>query len=92
MPNELSVVLREFSDPATLPGAVVCAVTIAVVAWLAGRFVRLAVHRSLDGHAPHADPTVVRFLGQLARLVIYIIALLSFVDEFPSCTKWVAYG
>jgi len=79
----LAASVHEFVSPSTLPGAALCGVVFAGAAWIAGRAVRLAVHRIVDGHAPRADPTVVRFLGQLARLVIYVIAFLSYVYLVP---------
>jgi hypothetical protein len=83
MPNDLTFLLRDIVDPGTWPGAVSYGVIFVFVAWLAGRAVRLAVHRALGGHVPRADPTAVKFLGQLARLSIYVVALLSFVYEIP---------
>jgi len=83
MPSDLSFVLHDFVAPNTMPGAMFYGVIFVAVAWLAGRAVRLAVHRALGGHVPRADPTAVKFLGQLARLAIYVIALLSYVYEIP---------
>jgi len=83
MPNDLTFLLRDIVDPGTWPGAVSYGVIFVFVAWMAGRAVRLAVHRALGGHVPRADPTAVKFLGQLARLSIYVVALLSFVYEIP---------
>jgi small-conductance mechanosensitive channel len=83
MPSEVAFALRDLSDPSTLPGAASHAVVIGAIAWLAGRTVRLAVHRALEGPSPRADPTAVKFLAQLARLAIYVLALLSFFYEVP---------
>lgn len=82
-PNLLAMSLRDFVDPGTVPGAIVYAVAFAAVAWLGGRFVRLAVHRALDGPFPLADPTAVKFLGQLARLAIYVLAFVSYFYQIP---------
>jgi small-conductance mechanosensitive channel len=74
----------ELFDPATFHGAALYAVVFGLAAWVAGRAVRLAVHRTLDSHVPRADPTAVTFLGQLARLGIYIFAILSYFYHIPS--------
>jgi small-conductance mechanosensitive channel len=83
MPTDVAFAIRDLSDPGTLPGAALHGVAIATAAWIAGRAVRLAVHRALTGPSPRADPTVVTFLGQLSRLTIYVLALLSYVYEIP---------
>ncbi len=83
MPNVLSFALHDFFDPGTWPGAAFYGVAFVAAAWLAGRVVRLAVHRALDGHLPRADPTAIKFLGQLARLAIYVVALISYVYQIP---------
>ena len=83
MPQILPLALRVLFDPGTLPGAAFYAVIFAGVAWLAGRGVRLGVERVLAGHVPRADPTAVRFLGQLARLAIYVVAFLSYSYHIP---------
>jgi len=81
--NDLPLLLRNIFDPDSWLGIVSWGAVFVVVAWLAGRAVRLAVQRALDGHAPQADPTAVKFLGQLARLSIFVVALLSYVYEIP---------
>ena len=83
MPATLDSFLHDLTDPATVPGAIFYAILFALIAWLLGRIIRLAVHRVLDSHVPAADPTAVRFLGQLARLLIYLLALLSYVYHIP---------
>jgi small-conductance mechanosensitive channel len=83
MSHDLSFIWRNLLDPATLPGAALYAVAFAAAAWLAGRLIHLAVKRALDSHVPQADPTVVNFLGQLARLGIYVIAILSYASHIP---------
>ena len=58
MPSEVAFALRDLSDPSTLPGAASHAVVIGAIAWLAGRTVRLAVHRALEGPSPRAEVRV----------------------------------
>jgi small-conductance mechanosensitive channel len=54
-------------------------------AWLGGRAVRLAIHRLLDrSQSAGADPTGIRFLGQLARLMVYIFAFLCYAHTVPA--------
>ena len=58
-------------------------IAFAASAWVAGRVVRVAVHRALGSHLQRADPMAVKFLGQLARLSIYVVALLAYVYQIP---------
>ncbi len=80
----LETVLKDLTNPATGVGALFYAVVCLGVAWLAGWTVRAGVHRTLDFHVPTADPTVVSFLGRLARLAIYILAFLTYVHLIPA--------
>jgi small-conductance mechanosensitive channel len=82
MPDRLPI-LHELFDPSRLPGAAVYGIAFAAAAWVAGRAVRVAVHRALGGHLQRADPMAVKFLGQLARLSIYVVALLAYVYQIP---------
>ncbi len=75
-------------DPKTTPGALFYGFVIAGAAWLAGRAVHLAIHRYLDrAEAEGADPTGIRFLGQLGRLAVYIIAFLAYTHVVPALQK-----
>ena len=75
-------------DPKTYPGALFYGVIIAGAAWLAGRAVHLAIHRYLDrAEADGADPTGIRFLGQIGRLAVYVIAFLSYTHVVPALQK-----
>jgi len=75
-------------NPATMPGKVCYGVIIAAAAWLVGRAVNLAIHRYLDrAEAEGADPTGIRFLGQLGKLVVYIMAFLSYTHLVPGLQK-----
>jgi small conductance mechanosensitive channel len=82
--NDVEHVLTGFADPATGVGAVFYALVCLTAAWLAGWAVRVAVHRALDLHVPAADPTVVKFLGRLARLLIYVLAFLAYAHIIPA--------
>ena len=83
MLNDLPPALHDLLKPSTLPGAVLYGVVFVAAAWLGGKAVRTAVHRALKGHVPHEDKTAVRFLGQLSRLAIYVVALLLYVYQIP---------
>jgi small-conductance mechanosensitive channel len=58
---------------------------IGLLAWLIGRALNLAIRRVLSRpkHIP-ADPTAIRFLGQLARAGVYVFALLTFAYLVPA--------
>lgn len=82
-------------SPDTLPGAVIYALIIIVVAWLLGRALNLAIHRVLNRpkHFP-ADQTAIRFLAQLAQLGVYLFAILTYAHLIPALrglgTAWLA--
>ena len=76
-------------DRNTLAGALLAAVVVAFCALLAGRLVRMAVHRILTRpkHAP-SDPTAIRFMGQLARAGVYVLALVIYARLIPGLDKF----
>ncbi len=86
--QEMARMIRDMFAPETLPGAFFYGVLFVVLAWLAGRIVRLAVHRVLDKDTHGAlDRTTIRFLAQLARLLVYIFAFVSYAHIIPSLQK-----
>jgi small conductance mechanosensitive channel len=71
-------------DPKSATGAVFYGLVTVVLAWLIGRAVKLAIHRSLDrAQKAGADPTGIRFLGKLASLVIYLAAFACYAHVIP---------
>lgn len=72
-------------DPKTAIGAAFYGLITIILAWAVGRAVNLAIHRSLD-HAEKAgaDPTGIRFLGKLARLIIYLAAFACYAHVIPA--------
>jgi small conductance mechanosensitive channel len=82
-------------SPGTLPGAVIYALIIILLAWLMGRALNLAIHRVLNRpkHFP-ADQTAIRFLAQLAQLGVYVFAILTYAHLIPALhglgTAWLA--
>ena len=71
-------------DYRTAVGAVFYAFVLGFFAWLAGRAVRLAVQRFLERQSSSADQTAVRFLAQLARLAVWILAFLAYAHLVPA--------
>jgi len=71
-------------DPATPIGAGFYGMIAVVAAWLIGRAVNLAIHRSLDrAQRDGADATGIRFLGKLAKLGIYLAAFACYAHVIP---------
>jgi small conductance mechanosensitive channel len=71
-------------NPDTDISAIVIGLLFLVVAWLIGRGVRLAIHRYLDkAERAGADPTGIRFLGQLANFAVYIFAFMIYSHIIP---------
>lgn len=86
--DDLAADIRLFFDPNTLLGAIVIAVIIAAIAWLVGRLIYFAVQRILNQpkHIP-SDPTAIRFMGQLARVGVYVCALVAYARIVPQLDK-----
>ena len=85
----------DFADPATPFGAFIYGLIFAVLAWILGRAVRLAVHRLLAyDKRVLVDRTTVRFLGQLAQIAVYLFAFISYAHLIPALshlgTAWLA--
>jgi small-conductance mechanosensitive channel len=75
-------------DPGTWLGAAIIGIVLLVLAWLTGRAVRLAIHGYLDkAEKAGADPTGIRFLGQLAKLGVYLFAFLIYSHIIPPLQK-----
>jgi small conductance mechanosensitive channel len=76
---------RNLADPDTWLGAAILALIFLLAAMLAGRAVRLTIHRYLDkAERAGADPTGIRFLGLLANVVVYIFAFLFYSHIIPA--------
>jgi len=67
----------------TLAGMAVYAVFIGVVAWLASGALRLALHRVLQKRGESVDQTAVRFLSQLLRVGVWVLAFVSYAHMIP---------
>ena len=79
---------QSLGEPGTDLGAVFYGLMTIVLAWLIGRAVNLAIHHYLDRvEKSGADPTGIRFLGKLARVGIYITALVFYAHLVPQLDK-----
>ena len=76
--------LEDVPHPGTDIGAIAYGVVFFIAAWLCGRAVKLAIHRYLDKtQRDGADPTGIRFLGQLARVGVYVFAFMIYSHIIP---------
>jgi small-conductance mechanosensitive channel len=85
----------EFADPAQPMGALVYAVVFALLAWLIGRALRLAVQRvPARDKRVYVDRTAVNFLAQLAQIGVWLFAFISYAHLVPALarlgTAWLA--
>lgn len=82
----LKAIAPDLFNPATMVGKLMYGIVFIFFAWLVGRIVALAVQRMMKRPrhfhlAP--DPTVIRFLGQLIRVVVYVFAFVSYCHVIP---------
>lgn len=82
-------------DPNGLVGALFYAIVVIVLAWIVGTALNFVIHRSLDrAEAAGTDSTSVRFLGQLGRVVVYIVSFALYSYLIPALhtlgTAWLA--
>jgi len=83
------------TDPKTFLGAVFYALVFLIFAWLFGRATDLAVQRLFANDKNNrVDRTAVKFLAQLARLIVYIFMFISYAHLVPALaglgTAWLA--
>lgn len=83
------------TDPTTFLGAVFYALVFLFFAWLFGRALHLAVQRLFANDKNNrVDRTAVKFLAQLARLIVYIFMFISYAHLVPALaglgTAWLA--
>jgi small-conductance mechanosensitive channel len=75
-------------NPATFEGAIVYAVVFLVFALVLNRMMRLAVERALArGSRVHIDRTRVKFISQLAQIIVYIIAFFMYARYIPALSN-----
>jgi small-conductance mechanosensitive channel len=83
MLKDLQSTLRDLFNPDTFAGAAFYAAIFAIVAYIAGRAVRAAVNRTLQSHPGKVDATTLKFLGDLLRVAIYVVAGLCYAYHIP---------
>ncbi len=77
-----------FLNPATFDGAVVYAIVLLLCALVLNRVLRLAVERALArGSHIHIDRTRVKFISQLAQIIIYIVAFFIYAHLIPALSN-----
>jgi small conductance mechanosensitive channel len=84
-----------YADPSQPIGALVYAVVFAVLAWLIGRALRLALQRVLARDKwSYLDRTAVNFLAQLTQIGVWLFAFISYAHLVPALsrlgTAWLA--
>ena len=82
-------------DVTTLSGALFYAAVIVVLAWIVATGLGVIFHDYLDkAEAAGTDSTSVRFLGQLIKILVYVIAFAFYAYLIPSLhslgTAWIA--
>lgn len=76
------------SNPATPEGAVFYAFIVFVSAMLLNRMLRLGVERGLArGSRVHIDRTRVKFIAQLAQILIYIVSFFVYAHLIPALSN-----
>jgi len=76
-------------NPATIEGALVYAVVLFVFAVLINRMLRLGVERALArGSRVHIDRTRVKFISQLAQILVYIITFFVYAHLIPELSNF----
>jgi small-conductance mechanosensitive channel len=77
----------EFANPGRPLGALLYGLAFALIAWLLGRMLHLAVRRVLARDTQYVDRTTINFLAQLARFGVYLFAFISYAHVVPSLAK-----
>jgi len=75
-------------NPATVEGAVVYALVLFIFAVMLNRMLRLGVERALArGSRVHIDRTRVKFISQLAQIVVYIVTFFIYAHMIPALSN-----
>jgi small-conductance mechanosensitive channel len=75
-------------NPATFEGALVYALVLLIIAVLLNRMMRLAVERALArGSSLHIDRTRVKFISQLAQIIVYIVTFFIYAHLIPALSN-----
>ena len=72
-------------NPATFEGAIVYAIVLLIFAVLLNRMLRIAVDQAIArGSRLHIDRTRVKFISQLAQMLVYIITFFVYAHLIPA--------
>lgn len=87
--------INKIFNPVTLTGALFYGALVLVVAFLLGKALHFAVRRYLlKADAAGTDSTSVRFLAELANIIVYIVAFIFYAYLIPALsslgTAWLA--
>jgi len=75
-------------NPATVEGAIVYALVLLVFAVMVNRMLRLGVERALArGSRVHIDRTRVKFISQLAQIIVYIVTFFVYARLIPALSN-----
>lgn len=74
----------DFLHANTLPGALIYAALFAVIAFYISRLIKLAFAKLMARDSATMDPTALLFLSQLARVSVYVLALVFYVHLIPA--------
>jgi len=75
---------KELLSPAALFGAIFYAAAFAAAAWILGRLLKMAITRAMTkDHRGLVDRTAAPFVAQLLVAVIYVLAVLLYVQLVP---------
>jgi small conductance mechanosensitive channel len=85
--TNILAVAHRLLDPADPYGMLLYGLLTIFLAWLVGRILGVAVERAVAAKHKPSDPTAIRFLGQLARLGVYIFAFVSYAHVIPALQK-----
>jgi small-conductance mechanosensitive channel len=80
--------IKKLLDRDTFLGGAIYAILVGGAAWLIGRALRLTVHRVLEKRGEVVDETAIRFLGQLARVGVWIVAFIFYAHLIPALQKF----
>jgi len=85
MSNSLKQLFPTLLDPHTWQGAGVYALLLFVIAVIVSRAIRLIASSALNRNRKHQlDRAVVQFITQFAQVVIWIVAVMMFLDFIPA--------
>jgi len=75
-------------NPASFEGAIVYALVLLIFAVLLNRMMRMAVERALArGSRVHIDRTRVKFISQLAQMLVYIVTFFVYAHLIPALSN-----